>query len=486
MSVVDGSRVAAPAVGGRRATRRTPRLALPVLDAVLILAACAIALVGQASIPIFIATSAVRDHIGVSGPAIALGWLVALQVTGSRQPSVLGAGTEEFKRLLRATAVTAGITGIVCYLLKYQLSRGFFLLVFVVGGLLLLLGRLVARRVLHGLRRRGRFQVPTLIVGTPSGIDALAARLRKDDGQGYVVTGGLTITDDRSEETPGGTPVLGSAHDVETIAELVRPALVVFAKDANRIPRQLNQWIWSLEQRHIEVALAPDLDDIAQERVTMRPVDGAPLLLIEHSRWTQAGRIGKRAFDLGASAALLLLASPVLALAALWIRLHDRGPVLFKHTRVGRLGSSFDCWKLRTMVVDAAALDDSLRASSDQTALLFKLKEDPRVTRPGRWLRRYSIDELPQLVNVLRGEMSLVGPRPQVTDEVELYDDDMARRLLVRPGITGLWQVSGRSDLSAEEAMRLDLYYVDNWSMVRDLAILAHTANAVLSSRGAY
>jgi lipopolysaccharide/colanic/teichoic acid biosynthesis glycosyltransferase len=200
--------------------------------------------------------------------------------------------------------------------------------------------------------------------------------------------------------------------------------------------------------------------------------------------WSQAVRFGKRAFDLVGCLLLLVTFSPLFLTAALWIKLHDRGPVFFKHSRVGRGGEPFSCLKFRTMVKDADRLVNGLRA--DEDALLFKLRDDARITRPGRWLRRFSIDELPQLINVLRGDMSLVGPRPQVAAEVALYDDAMTRRLHVRPGMTGLWQVSGRSDLSLAEAQRLDLYYVDNWSMLQDLNILARTFGAVVRSRGAY
>jgi lipopolysaccharide/colanic/teichoic acid biosynthesis glycosyltransferase len=186
------------------------------------------------------------------------------------------------------------------------------------------------------------------------------------------------------------------------------------------------------------------------------------------------------------SLALLTAFAPLFAVAALWIKPHDRGPVLFAQERAGRDATTFRCLKLRTMVVDAEARLAELHAQTGYDGGLFKLADDPRVTRPGRWLRRYSIDELPQLVNVLRGEMSLVGPRPPLPTEVAQYERDTTRRLRVRPGMTGLWQVSGRSDLAFDEAVRLDLYYVDNWSMVQDLAILFRTLGAVLGSRGAY
>ena len=208
---------------------------------------------------------------------------------------------------------------------------------------------------------------------------------------------------------------------------------------------------------------------------------------IEPPRWIRASRSGKRLFDIvGAVAILVLLAPTMLAIAA-WVRLHDGGPVLFRQARTGRDGQEFSCLKFRTMVVDAEDRLSAVKRDAGYSGVgLFKAKDDPRITRPGAVLREFSLDELPQLFNVVRGDMSLVGPRPPLPSEVARYEEDALRRLHVRPGLTGLWQVSGRSDLSWEEAVRLDLYYVDNWSTVQDLSILFRTVRAVLSRRGAY
>jgi len=232
--------------------------------------------------------------------------------------------------------------------------------------------------------------------------------------------------------------------------------------------------------------VAPSVTDISNDRIKIRPVGGLPLIHIDPPTWTDAARWGKRTFDVVGSFALILAFAPLLAFAAASVWWHDRGPILFHQMRIGRNGEAFACRKFRTMVVDAEARLSELHAQTGYTEGLFKMACDPRVTAPGRWLRRYSVDELPQLFNVMAGEMSLVGPRPPLPLEVERYDDSTTRRLHVRPGMTGLWQVSGRSDLTWDEAVRLDLYYVDNWSMVQDLAILARTLGAVLSPRGAY
>jgi exopolysaccharide biosynthesis polyprenyl glycosylphosphotransferase len=215
-------------------------------------------------------------------------------------------------------------------------------------------------------------------------------------------------------------------------------------------------------------------------------VAGLPLVHVEAPRAVHASHWAKRAFDVVGSLGLMLLISPVLLATALAVKLHDGGPVLFRQTRIGRDGRPFSCLKFRSMVTDAENLRTDLEVNHERSSVLFKLVNDPRVTRPGKLIRRLSIDELPQLWNVLRGQMSLVGPRPPLPHEAARYGSDMRRRLRVRPGMTGLWQVSGRSDLSWDETVRLDLFYVDNWSMVQDLNILMRTVSAVLGSRGAY
>jgi exopolysaccharide biosynthesis polyprenyl glycosylphosphotransferase len=232
--------------------------------------------------------------------------------------------------------------------------------------------------------------------------------------------------------------------------------------------------------------VVPNVADISAQRLDVRPVAGLPLVDVERPQAIAATRWIKRSFDLAVSALLLVLAAPVLAGVALAIWLEDRGPVLFRQVRVGRGGEEFNCLKFRSMCVDAEARLAELQARNQGAGLLFKIADDPRITRVGRFIRRYSLDELPQLWNAFRGDMSLVGPRPALPREVAQYDSDTRRRLDVRPGLTGLWQVSGRSNLSWEDTVRLDLFYVDNWSMVQDLAILAKTARAVLGSDGAY
>ena len=243
---------------------------------------------------------------------------------------------------------------------------------------------------------------------------------------------------------------------------------------------------WQLERSDISLIVVPSLAEVAGPRIHLRPVAGLPLMHIEPPQADAAGRWSKRLFDLVGASLLLCFFAPVMLVIASVIKLDDGGPVLFRQARVGRNGTMFDCFKFRSMCVDAEQRLAALQHLNETDGVLFKLRADPRITRLGRFLRRFSLDELPQLINVVEGSMSLVGPRPPLQSEVDVYGLDVHRRLLVRPGMTGLWQVSGRSELSWRESVRLDLYYVDNWSMMGDLIILAKTLRAVVASRGAY
>jgi exopolysaccharide biosynthesis polyprenyl glycosylphosphotransferase len=310
--------------------------------------------------------------------------------------------------------------------------------------------------------------------------------LARESWLGYDVIGALTPGPDLVSTTPGGVPIIGSATGVVSIAHEVNADVAFFAGGAVDSAGELRQIAWELEHTACQVVVAPSLTDVSRERVRVRPVGGLPLLHLEKPRTAVAAHKAKRLFDIVGSSALLLLLSPLLLFAGLRIWFHDRGPVLFKQQRVGLNGATFACWKFRSMVTNAEELLAALHVQQAYAGGLFKMHNDPRITGPGRWMRRFSIDELPQLVNVVKGDMSLVGPRPPLQNEVAQYDDAMSRRLRVRPGLTGLWQVSGRSDLTWSDAIRLDLYYVDNWSMLQDLVILSKTLGAVVRSRGAY
>jgi exopolysaccharide biosynthesis polyprenyl glycosylphosphotransferase len=262
--------------------------------------------------------------------------------------------------------------------------------------------------------------------------------------------------------------------------------VVAVATDPELAGHQLRKLSWALEQRGVELIVSPGIVEVAGPRISIRPVAGLSLLHLERPSVSGGPHLLKSIFDRVVGCLLLLGVSPILLVTAFLVKLTSRGPVLFRQTRVGRGGEQFQMLKFRTMVADAEARKAELHALNEGNGILFKLRDDPRITKVGRYLRRFSIDELPQLVNVLRGDMSLVGPRPPLPAEVAQYAIDDARRMLVKPGLTGLWQVSGRSDLTWEESMRLDLRYADNWSIALDLLILWKTARAVLGSDGAY
>ena len=473
-------------VGGppSRMLRYLPASSL-LLDLLVITLASGVAVLARQRLAVFDSSADVSGSLVVVGPALIVGWIALILVRGGYERDVFGVGTDEYKRVLHASLIAAGLLGVGCYLAKFQLSRGFFVLAFAIGIPALIVGRLVLRRAVQRARSQGRLQYRVLIAGLPSHVDEIARVLRRESWLGYHVVGALTPRPD-GESTEAGIPVVGSCDDVTAVAKDVGVDVLFFAGGSLTSSTQLRRIAWDLEHHDVQVVVAPSVTDVSSERVRIRPVGGLPLMHIDSPRSTDAVRLGKRLFDVAGSLALLLAFSPLFLLAAIRVKAHDGGPVFFRQVRVGRDGVEFSCLKFRTMVVDAEARLAALHEAQGYTGGLFKMKDDPRVTKPGRWLRRYSYDELPQLLNVLRGEMSLVGPRPPLPLEVARYTADVERRLRVRPGMTGLWQVSGRSDLSWDEAVRLDLYYVDNWSMLQDLNILVKTFRAVFGSRGAY
>jgi exopolysaccharide biosynthesis polyprenyl glycosylphosphotransferase len=478
------------------ALRTLPVTAL-LLDLVVVSATVALAALGRARTHLFETSSAPGlSQTAVGGPTLGesiafvavplvLVWILLIALRGGYDQGVFGAGADEYKSVVNSSLIAAALLGIGCYLSKFQLSRGFFVLAFVIGPLLLVADRYVLRRLLHRARRRGSLGQRTVIVGSAEHIDSVASVFERETWLGYDVLGAL-VPDGSSSATDGGVQILG---DVEEAAALVRAysADVVFVVGgAFDRPLAMRNLIWDLESDNVQVIMAPGVTDVSSERIRVRPVAGLPLLHLDRPRSQDALRWAKRTFDIVGSTAMIAVAAPLMLWTAWQIKRFDGGPVMFRQTRVGRDGEYFTCLKFRSMVVNAEQVLSDLHSEVGYAEGLFKMQSDPRITRPGRWIRRYSIDELPQLFNVLRGDMSLVGPRPPLPLEVDRYTLMQSRRLRVRPGMTGLWQVSGRSDLSWTESIRLDLYYVDNWSMIQDLVILGRTVGAVLSSRGAY
>ncbi|WP_344304205.1 sugar transferase [Nocardioides bigeumensis] len=451
-----------------------------------ILLVTVVAAVGRNTLPFFESVGDIPENVSASAVFIVAGWLAALALSGAYAESHFAVGTEEYRRVFMASLAAAGLVGIGCYLAQFPLSRGFFVLLFTLGIPMLMLSRFLGRRVIQRLRRGGRLTRQILIAGAPQHVEALADVLMRESWLGYSIIGCLTADGPPPSETLTGIPVLGRTRDAERIVGSRDVDTLLIAEGAFEEGASLRQMAWDLEKhKDLEIAVAPSLTDVAAGRVEIRPVAGLPLVYIGHTRAQDSAHWAKRLFDIVGSVSLLLASFPFWAWAALRIKLHDGGPVLFRQTRVGLDGRTFECLKFRTMVIGAESMLPTMQGD-DADHVLFKMQHDPRVTKAGRLLRRYSLDELPQLLNVLRGDMSLVGPRPPLPSEVERYEDVANRRLRVRPGLTGLWQISGRSSLSWDDTIRLDLYYVDNWSMVQDLVILAKTASAVMAARGAY
>ncbi len=456
-------------------------------DLLVITTATALAAVGRTSLDVFDVANDVNQVAQSVGLWIVAAWMIANLALGTYTSSHLGVGTIEYARVCSAAGLTAGVIGILSYLTKFNLSRGFFVLIFAIGLPLVLLWRWYARRLVHRAHAHGHLLTRVLISGSASHVDDVAAVLERETWLGYRIVGALTPSSRPSPATPRGVPVVGTTGQTAESALAEKADLVVFTEGAFPSAVDFRRIAWDLEGHHVQMAVVPSLSDISSGRMAMRPVGGLPLVHVEPPQSLGASRGLKRAFDLVGATLLLLLAAPVMVVFAIATKLQDGGPVLFRQTRVGRDGELFECLKFRSMVVDAEAkLAGITHLNQNADGVLFKAQHDPRITAVGAFMRRYSIDELPQLINVVNGDMSLVGPRPALPAEVRRYVPDVQRRLHVRPGMTGLWQVSGRSDLSWEDTVRLDLYYVDNWSSVQDLSIMAKTIHAVLRSHGAY
>ncbi|WP_165962961.1 sugar transferase [Occultella glacieicola] len=353
-------------------------------------------------------------------------------------------------------------------------------LVLMTGGALAL--RLGQRSVVRHARSRGRMLRRTLLVGSPERLAPVLAELAREPRHGFAITGICPPAGSGAEDSDA--PVVGTVEEVPDLIRSLRVETLVIAGDGMSV-EELTRFRRRIEGLDVELLVAPNVARAGSTRVSLRGLTDTPVLSVT----TGPGRRhhwGKAVLDRGLAAVLLLLAMLVLVPAAIAVRLTSRGAALFRQTRVGLNGRPFTMYKLRSMYPDAEARLAALEGRSDGNGTLFKMRRDPRTTPVGRFLRRFSIDELPQLWNVLRGDMSLVGPRPPLVSEAAGYDDASRQRLQVRPGLTGLWQVSGRSDLSWEESIRLDLRYVDNWTLTMDLTILWRTARAVLGGRGAY
>lgn len=417
-------------------------------------------------------------------------WTGALGLARGYEQRLFGVGPEEFRRILQAGFALTATVAILAYATKTEVARGYVIAALPLTTGFGLYGRYQLRKRLHRRRKAGEYMRRVVAVGHRAAVVDLVRQLRREPFHGMEIVAAclpavLATGEDAVIEVEG-VPVAADFTRVAEVVEATHACTVAVLACPELDGIALRRLAWQLEKDAVDLVVAPALMEVAGPRTSIRPVAGLALLHVEHPELSGGRRLVKTVFDrAGASLALLLL-SPLLAFIAIAIRTGSSGPALFRQVRVGRDGREFTVLKFRTMVVDAERRKAALAQYNDHDGVLFKIRNDPRVTRTGAWLRRYSLDELPQLINVLRGDMSLVGPRPPLPDEVAQYGDDVRRRLVVRPGMTGLWQVSGRADLSWEESVRLDLRYVENWSLTLDLQILWKTWSAVARGSGAY
>jgi exopolysaccharide biosynthesis polyprenyl glycosylphosphotransferase len=472
---------ASDAAGAPR-PRVDPKKLMGVVD--LLTVGVAVALSAVVSEPVAVEGGPSRWRYLALGLATLPAWLAIM--SGQRLYNVrfIGRRIDEIRRIVNATFLGTMTVALAGYFAGIDVPRTRILVLFGVVTVLVSVEREVARRIFGALRERGKLVRNVVIAGAnPEGRE-LAAMLRTDRWLGYRVLGFVDDDPATDAEPVPGVPLLGTVAEAAEIlrsrpgASVIVAASAIESSTTNRLARDLLD-------RGVHVELSSTLRDIASQRLVVRPLGRFPVVYVEPVQRDGWRRTAKRSFDLVLAAAALILTSPIMLVAMLAIRVDSPGPVLFRQVRVGRNGRPFQVLKLRTMVQDAEARREKLLEANEADGPLFKMKDDPRITRVGRFLRKSSIDELPQLWNVVRGEMSLVGPRPALPHETEAWDPLLTQRLRVTPGITGMWQVNGRSESSFEDYTRLDLYYVDNWSLLIDLAILAKTVPVVLLRQGA-
>jgi exopolysaccharide biosynthesis polyprenyl glycosylphosphotransferase len=415
-----------------------------------------------------------------------LGFVAFVGANRAYEPRFLGAGADEYRRSLEASMRYGAVIAVTAYALGSSLARGYLFLALPLATVIALACRRIARDMVGRARREGTgCQHRVIVAGTERAAAELIRQVRQHAEAGFeVVAACVTRCSGRTIE---GVPVIGTSAQLVEALRVTSADTVAVAAWSDLSQSELRRLSWRLEGSGVTVVVAPQLTDIAGPRIHVRPVAGLPLLHIEQPEFRGMRRVIKSGIDRSVALVALLLLSPLLLGVAAVIRLTSRGPAMFKQVRVGAQGTHFTMLKFRSMRSDAEAQLAALRALNENSdGLLFKMREDPRITSVGKWLRRFSLDELPQLINVLFGQMSLVGPRPPLPSEVERYGGDVSRRLLVKPGLTGLWQISGRSELPWDEAVRLDLHYVENWSLALDFLICWRTFNAVIRRRGAY
>lgn len=411
-------------------------------------------------------------------------WVVALAMGRTYEHRFVGNGSDEYKRLFQTSVVFLAATGTLAYASGTELTRGVVVVGLPLAMVFSLVVHWVCRQILHTLRRHGRCMQCVVVVGLERSVAELIQAMRSEPHAGLEIA--AVCIDRPRGDTVEGVPVLGdSDHVLEVLAEVGADTVAVTAwSDVSQ--NDLRRLSWDLEGSGVTLLVAPRLTDVSGPRIHIRPVAGLPLLNVEEPEFTGVRRIVKGGMDRLLALMAIILLAPIFVGISMAVAFSSRGPILFRQARIGRHGDPFVIHKFRSMYTDAEDRQDEVAHLNESDGTLFKVRRDPRVTPIGRHLRRFSLDELPQFFDVLLGRMSLVGPRPPLPTEVDRYASLVRRRLVVKPGITGLWQVSGRSDLSWDESVRLDLLYVENWSLALDITIMLKTMVAVLRRRGAY
>lgn len=406
-------------------------------------------------------------------------WMLALALSGTRSPHIVGSGRDEYKRVLVASFRIFGALAIGAYVLKAEIARGYVAIAFPLGLLGLLTSRRLWRMWLQRRREAGAMASRVAVIGDKAEAFEFQSHLQAHPRAGLSVIGAFEPLPEMAE------PGFWVAHVADGAQALGVDAVAVMPSARTR-PEVQQELLWALERYDIDLLMASSLSGVSGPRIHSRPVEGLSMVHIEGAHYRGAMRVVKNVFDRCLAALALVGMSPLLAIVAVLVKTTSSGPVFYRQERVGLNGRTFQIWKFRSMRVDAdAELMYLLQQQGTDGQPLFKLDHDPRVTRFGQFIRKYSIDELPQLLNIVTGDMSLVGPRPQRPAEVALYDRLAARRLKTKPGVTGLWQVSGRSDLPWDQAVRLDIHYVDNWSFLFDLQLMWRTLFIVARGSGA-
>ena len=415
-------------------------------------------------------------------------WVVSLAAYHTRDARVVGIGLSEYRSVVNASVIAFGILAIIFMILKADVARGFFALALPIGLAGLLLNRLIWRKWLVAQRREGNYLSRAIVVGDRSDVEYVIGQIDRKAVSVYHVIG--AAVDDHSERAitvnSRQFALVSSLDRVAEAAAALQVDTVIVAGQPVGGGHFIRDLGWDLEGTAAELVVASRLTNVAGPRIHFRPVEGLPLMHVELPQYEGGKHILKRGLDVAASGFALLFLLPLMLIVGFLVHRDSPGPVIFKQERVGRGGKPFSMLKFRSMV--STAEDDlaGLLDRNEGSGVLFKMKNDPRVTQIGRVLRKYSLDELPQLWNIFIGEMSLVGPRPPLQSEVAGYDERVHRRLYIKPGLTGMWQVNGRSNLDWDESVRLDLYYVENWSVTGDIVIMWRTLKVLRDAVGAY